>query len=247
MENIGIYLGKHIETEAKNFKEVQNFLRKVMENFIEESEIIYNKWKFFPFTNTEKQVLSALFPAIYKITENVWIEQWFKVVNENKNRFLDISIIDKTNAYFIEIKHEYKNHTGKDDITQNIYSKWNDAIKQIEDLEKENLGKEFDEVKLENFSCYKIALIIIPTFIKNPGKILKEIDDAAESYSKRMFDYFLYNTSVEIKPNIAITWKINDYEKKRHKFTTVKKKNEEEERIEIYPFITFVARVEDMK
>ena len=44
-----------------------------MENFIEESEIIYNKWKFFPFTNSEKQVLSALFPAIYKITENVWI------------------------------------------------------------------------------------------------------------------------------------------------------------------------------
>ena len=247
MEDIGIYLGKHIETEVKNFEEVQNFLRKVMKNFIEESEIIYNKWKFFPFTNTEKQVLSALFPAIYKITENVWIEQWFKVVNENKNRFLDISIIDKTNAYFIEIKHEYKNHTDKAGIKYKIYSKWNKAVKQIEDLKNGNLGKEFDEVKLENFSCYKIALILIPTFIENPDEESKAINDTAVSYAKRMFDYFLYNTSVVTKPNIAITWKINDYKKKRHKFTTVKKKNGEEERIEIYPFLTFVARVEDMK
>ncbi|RRD52978.1 hypothetical protein [Campylobacter rectus] len=246
MEDIGIYLAKGIKTEIENFEEIQNFLRKIMENFIKESEIIYNKWKFFPFTNSEKQVLSALFPAIYKITENVWIEQWFKVVNENKNRFLDISIIDKTNAYFIEIKHGYKNHTGKVDITQNIYSKWNGAIKQIEDLEKENLGKEFDEVKLENFSCYKIALIIIPTFIKNPDEGSKAINDTAVSYAKRMFDYFLYDTSIEKKPNIAITWKINDYKKKEHEFKTVKKKNGEEERIEIYPFLTFVARVENM-
>ena len=87
MENIGIYLAKDIKAEIENFEEVQNFLREVMENFIEESEIIYNKWKFFPFTNSEKQVLSALFPAIYKITENVWIEQWFKVVNEKKIGF----------------------------------------------------------------------------------------------------------------------------------------------------------------
>lgn len=246
MEDIGIYLAKGIKTEVKNFKEVQNFLRKVMENFIEESEIIYNKWKFFPFTNSEKQVLSALFPAIYKITENVWIEQWFKVVNENKNRFLDISTITENNAYFIEIKHAYKNHMGINNIIQDTCDKWYDAIEQIKDLTNENLGKEFDKVKLENFNCYKIALIIIPTFIKNPDRISKEIDDDAKSYAKRMFDYFLYNTSIQKKPNIAITWKINDYKKKKHEFKTLKKKNGEEEKIEIYPFLTFVARVENM-
>lgn len=45
MEDIGIYLAKDIKTEVKNFKEVQNFLKKVMENFIEES------LKFMVFTN----------------------------------------------------------------------------------------------------------------------------------------------------------------------------------------------------
>lgn len=245
MGDIGIYLGEHVETEVKNFKEVQNFLREVIENFIEESEIIYNKWKFFPFTNSEKQVLSALFPAIYKITENVWIEQWFKVFNENKNRFLDISTITENNAYFIEIKHEYKNHTGKAGIKYNIYNKWNKAVKQIEDLEKENLGKEFNKVKLENFNCYKMALIIIPTFIENPDEESKTINDTAGSYAKRMFDYFYNHASVQKKPNIAITWKINDYKKKEHEFKTLKK-NGEEERIEIYPFLTFIALVENM-
>ena len=72
MENIGIYLAKDIKAEIENFKEVQNFLRKVMENFIEESLKFYSIYQFFPFTNSEKQVLSALFPAIYKITENVF-------------------------------------------------------------------------------------------------------------------------------------------------------------------------------
>ena len=197
MEDIGIYLAKDIKTEVKNFKEVQNFLREVMENFIEESEAIYNKWKFFPFTNSEKQVLSALFPAIYKITENVWIEQWFKVFNENKNRFLDISTITENNAYFIEIKHEYKNHMGIKNITKDVINKWNAAIKQIGDLKKGNLGKEFDKVELKNFNCYEIALIIIPTFIENPDEESKAINDTAESYAKRMFDYFLYDTSVK--------------------------------------------------
>ena len=161
MKDIGIYLAKDIKAEIENFEEIQSFLKGVMENFIEESEIIYNKWKFFPFTNSEKQVLSALFPAIYEITENVWIEQWFKVVNENKNRFLDISTITENNAYFIEIKHEYKNHIGIKNITKDVINKWNGAIEQIGDLEKENLGKEFDKVELKNFNCYKIALIII--------------------------------------------------------------------------------------
>ena len=193
-----------------------------------------------------KQVSSALLPAIYKETENVWIEQWFKVVNENKNRFLDISTIAENNAYFIEIKHAYKNHMGINNIIQDTCDKWYDAIEQIKDLTNENLGKEFDKAKLENFIFYKIALIIIPTFIKNPSKISKEIDDDAKSYAKRMFDYFLYNTSVQKKPNIAITWKINDYKKKEHEFKTLKKKNGEEEKIEIYPFLTFVARVENM-
>lgn len=247
MKDIGIYLAKDIKAEIENFEEIQSFLKGVMENFIEESEIIYNKWKFFPFTNSEKQVLSALFPAIYKITENVWIEQWFKVVNENKNRFLDISTITENNAYFIEIKHEYKNHIGIKNITKDVINKWNGAIEQIGDLEKENLGKEFDKVELKNFNCYKIALIIIPTFIENPDEESKAINDTAVSYAKRMFDYFLYDTSVEKKPNIAITWKINDCKKKEHEFKTVKKKNGEEERIEIYPFLTFVARVENMK
>ena len=183
MEDIGIYLAKDIKTEVKNFKEVQNFLREVMENFIEESEAIYNKWK--------------LFPAIYKITENVWIEQWFKVFNENKNRFLDISTITENNAYFIEIKHEYKNHMGIKNITKDVINKWNAAIKQIGDLKKGNLGKEFDKVELKNFNCYEIALIIIPTFIENPDEESKAINDTAESYAKRMFDYFLYDTSVK--------------------------------------------------
>lgn len=74
MEDIVIYLGEHIETEVKNFKEVQNFLRKVMENFIEESLKFYDIYQFFPFTNSEKQVMSALFPAIHKITGNIFVE-----------------------------------------------------------------------------------------------------------------------------------------------------------------------------
>ena len=77
MEDIGICLCNYIKSEVKNFEEIQNFLRKIMENFIEESLKFYGIYQFFPFTNGEKQVMSALFPAIHKITDNVFVEQAF--------------------------------------------------------------------------------------------------------------------------------------------------------------------------
>ena len=168
MEDIGIYLAKGIKTKIENFEEIQNFLEEVINNFKEVSDKFYEKWGYFPFTNGEKQVPSALLPAIYKETENVWIEQRFK--NKNKNRFFDVSTIDKhNNVYFVEIKHRYKSYRStKHSITKKIYKEWDNAITQIETLKRENLRKEFYMDKIGDFRWYKIALMIMPTYIASP-------------------------------------------------------------------------------
>ena len=263
MGDIGIYLDEHIETEVKNFKEVQNFLREVMENFIEESRKFYDIYKFFPFTNGEKQVVSALFPAIHKITGNIFVEQPFCI--GSYKRLLDIITVNniKKQMFFIELKHGYlkidKNISKKIKNNQSpnknkfdgyLYDKWlgnkkeetQGAIGQSQDITKDNMEEEF-YFELDNFDCKKIALIIIPSFIENnDSDIIAEV--TAKEYSEYIFKKFekIIGKNDNAKPNCIITYKCKESNNYKHEF----KEPNNNTRIEAYPFLTFVARVENM-
>lgn len=265
MEDIGICLGKDIKAEVKNFEEIQNFLRKIMENFIEESLKFYGIYQFFPFTNGEKQVMSALFPAIHKITDNVFVEQAFYKYSKSNPRFLDIiTIKDNKQIFFIELKHSYleiDKNTRHEIKNNQIHSmnkfdvylndKWlgnkkedaQGAIDQIQDITKENMQDQF-YFKLGDFDCKKIALLIIPSFIENNNSdIIGEV--TANEYSEYIFKRFekITDKAGNVKPNYIITYKYKESNNYKHEFKEPKKKA----RSEIYPFITFVARVEDME
>lgn len=265
MKDIGIYLAKDIKAEIENFEEIQSFLKEVMENFIEESLKFYDIYQFFPFTNGEKQVISALFPALYKITDNIFVEQLFYKYGKSNPRFLDIiTIKDNKQIFFIELKHSYleidktTQHKIKNNqiISMNkfdvyLHDKWlgnqkEDAqgvIGQIQDITKENMQEEF-YFKLDNFDCKKIALLIIPSFIENNNSDI--IDGVtAKEYSEHIFKRFEKITDKvgNVKPNYIITCKCEEPNNYRHEFKEPKKKS----RSEIYPFITFVARVENME
>lgn len=266
MEDIEIYLGEDIETEVKKFKEVQNFLEKVIKNFIEESLRFYDIYQFFPFTNGEKQVLSAIFPAIYKITENVFVEQPFYKYGKNNPRFLDIiTIKDSKQIFFIELKHSYleidKNTNDKiknSRITSRmnkfdvyLHDKWlgnqkentQGVIEQIQDITKENMQEEF-YFKLDDFDCKKIALMIIPSFIENnDSNMISSV--TAKEYSEYIFKKFekIVDNKNDAKPNCIITYKCKEPNNYKHEFKEPNNKT----RIETYPFLTFVTRVENME
>lgn len=260
MKNIGIYLAKDIKAEIENFKEIQNFLRKVMENFIDESLKFYSIYQFFPFTNSEKQVLSALFPAIYKITENVFVEQPFYKYGKSNPRFLDvITINDNKQIFFIELKHSYLeiDENTRHEIKNNpilsmnkfdvyLHDKWlgnkkeetQGVIGQIQDITKENMQDQF-YFELGDFDCKKIALLIIPSFIENNNSdIIGEV--TAKEYSEYIFKKFekIIGKNDNAKPNCIITYKYEKPNNYKHTFEKTRK--------EIYPFLTFVARVENM-
>ena len=255
-----------------------------MENFIEESLKFYSIYQFFPFTNSEKQVLSALFPAIYKITDNVFVEQPFYKYGKSNPRFLDITTINgNKQIFFIELKHTYleinkdtcdqvenpefyemnkfddylhykwlgkkkENMRGENDalyggsMAQKQEEDMRGAIEQIQDITKENMQDQF-YFKLNDFDCKKIALIIIPSFIgNNDSNIIDEV--TAKEYSKYIFKRFekITNKVDNTEPNCIITYKYKESNNYKHEFKEPKKKA----RSEIYPFITFVARVEDI-
>ena len=83
---------------------MKELLESVMINFKEESLRFFDLWGFFPFTYREKQVTSAIAPAIHKLTGNVWFEQPFKTQKGEIQRFLDIATLHKDNIYLIELK-----------------------------------------------------------------------------------------------------------------------------------------------
>jgi hypothetical protein len=93
--------------------------------------------------------------------------------------------------------------------------------------------------ELDNFDRKKIALIIIPSFIKNnDNDIIGEI--TAKEYSEYIFKKFekIIGKNDNAKPNCVITYKYKEPNNYKHTFEKTRK--------EIYPFLTFVARVENM-
>ena len=240
--SVGIYFEEDDKNMVENFEEIQNFLQNIIYSFKEESEYFFNKWEFFPFTDKEKQILSVLLPAIHQNTKNVWVEQRFKN-NKGKNRFFDVSTIDKNNnVYFAEIKHCYKSYRSpKHSITKKIYKEWNNAITQINDLIRDNLKEEFYMDKIGNFRWYRVALMVMPTYIASPNiKKYKEPKNKTEEelveYSKNVFRSFSEDPRINLekKPSIVMTYATNDYKNKENKF-----KN-----IQIYPFVSFIAKIE---
>jgi len=218
--------------EVKNFskeehKEIEDFLLNITKEFAKESFKFYKEWNEFPFVYREKQVYSALIPAIYKHTQNIFLEQPFKSVN-NKQRFLDIVTSFKENIYFIELKHSYKSKQNY--LRDETIDKWKNAIKQIGSIKKDNIGLFYEE----NFKQYKIALMIMPYFI-SPYQTINKADNNIQNKTLNLFKDKNIFTKSEYA-NYISTIEIKNYSKFIHYFY--------KEREEVYPFLFFVARVE---
>jgi len=211
-----------------NIKDVNTFFRKVIDNFAKESFLFYREWGEFPFVYRERQVNSVLIPAIYKYTKTIWLEQPFKN-DGNIQRFLDIATAKGSNIYLIELKHTFNSKSQK--IDERTLNEWDTAIEQISTIKYNTLGNYY----ADNLSLYKIALMIMPQYLNTK----KCTDKSLIKYNEHIYKMFTNKDELDEKgyANLVGTIKINKPNKYLHEWT---------DKTQIYPFVSFIVRIEKL-
>lgn len=227
--NIEIHT-KDILDDNTGIRSTRKFLQTIIKNFAEESFEFYNHWGEFPFIYSEKQVNSVIVPAIHKYTKNIWLEQPFKKKKDNQ-RFLDIATTKGKNIYLIELKHSWNSRT--DGVAKYTDKEWEKAIEQISDINKKTIGKHFN---CNEFNVFKIALMIMPTYIAS-NKKHNILNMSAKEYTNDLYQEYERYTSSKNKANFIGTIKLKKPMKYEHEF---------ENGNQIYPFISFIARIEEV-
>lgn len=210
-----------------NIAEIQDFLEKFTNEFATETINFYEHWEMLPFTYSEKQVNSVVIPAMHKVSKNVWLEQPFK--SSDVQRFLDIATVYGDNIFLIELKHSW--NSKSEDIAKKSDKEWKTAIEQISDL-KRNTVKQF--VNHQDYNIYRMALMIMPTEVTNDlnHDILKA---TSQEYAEDIFIKYQNDWKKAYQANYVATWKLEDHEKYTYEYNKGK---------QIFPFISFVARIE---
>lgn len=212
-----------VHSNVFEMPEIQDFLTKFTNAFAKEAINFYEYWGILPFTDSEKQVNSVVVPAIHSVTKNVWLEQPYKWEKEQK--FLDIATVDGDNIYLIELKHSWSNKDAKSK------KEWETAIEQISKL-KESTVKQF--ANYEDYTIYKMALMVLVTEITNDldHDVLKF---SSQEFAENLFKKYQNDQKQAYQSNYVATWKLEDHQKYLHEFD----KGEQ-----IFPFISFVVRIE---
>lgn len=213
---------------AKGIKNLRKFFHNLLKNFDTESFNFYKIWGEFPFIYSEKQLASVLAPAIYSHTKNVWFEQPFKDYKKNQ-RFLDIAIADQKNIYLIELKHSW--NSKRNETNKKSSQKWETAIDQIKTINRKTIYSYFN---FQDYNVFKIALMIMPTYLNydEDHNILKM---SAKEYATTIFDEYESYTTKQHKANLTAVIKLTNPKQYKHDFTIGS---------QIYPYISFIARIE---
>lgn len=220
-------ISHHFEKDSLDVQSMMIFFKNFSNSFAKEVIGFYEIWGMLPFIHAEKQVNSVVVPAVHKVTKNVWLEQPYKA--RDKQRFLDIVTVHGNNIYLIELKHSWNSKTEK--IAKYTDQEWETAIKQIGDLKRSHV-KQF--INHKDFNIYRVALMVMPTYITNQfnHNILKQ---TSKNYAQDIFNKYQEYRSEKYRANYVSTWKIMNYEDYAYEYDGKK---------QIYPFISFVAKVE---
>ena len=215
----------YVKDELKD-KEVNKFFRKMIENFAKESFTHWNIWGRFPFIYREKQLNSVLIPAIHSYTKNIWLEEPF-INQKKKKRFLDIATVKDDTIFMIELKHSWTHKKGKSK------KDWEKSINQISDIDVNTIRSSFNI----DYNLIKMALMIAPTYIsldKNKGRDILNL--TTEEFTNNLFEDY-QNIDKDNSVNLIGTIKIKNPEQYEYKSKYGR---------EIYPFISFIVRVEEV-
>lgn len=161
-----------------------------LSNFKKESKSFFKRINENPLIYRERKLTSIIFPALYKISPNIILEEDFYKTKNNKksNRKLDIYFADKEmeTVFLIELKQAWDTYR-KDKMDKHTIDKWSDLKKQLKDLTPKAVKEHIDDHNEKKI--YKLGLYFMPTLFNSESD--DEINQNLQNYfSKKKFKLF---------------------------------------------------------
>ena len=194
IRNVGKIFFQDEMTGGSDIRYPRQFLADTAVAFAEGCKSYYDVTKEFQFAYGEKQVNSALLPAISKNADAVLLEQPIsRKSNQNSSSgWLDYWVAYKSTVILIEVKHSW-NAIRTNIVGKHLQKTWHGALAQLKGLEKR-------EVKglAMNRSAFKMALLIVPFYASSND--MEKLVSKKEDETQELFSSFVE----KIKP--AANW-----------------------------------------
>lgn len=141
------------------------FLNNVSNRFAKECKLFYNEVGDLPYIYSERQVHSALFPAIQKVSDVTFLEQPIdrkRMIGKKKDGhgWVDYWVKYGQNVFLIELKHSWLSYKN---VKLNAYDNkatWKELLMQLKSI------KNSDARFLADKSCnvIKMGLMVMPLY-----------------------------------------------------------------------------------
>lgn len=200
--------------DQKGSRNLRYFLESMLENFARIVKDYYKQVGDYQFSYKEKQMNSAMFPAIYEVADVVLMESPVirrktgkrykkgrpRKKGEKTHGWVDYWANIGNTDFFLEVKHMWKGartyETGK-----KMQKRWFDAVDQLKELRKKAIQ---DDVVGKHI--VKMALLEVPTYSKGYEK-----ENLAEVEEEELVDQFTsFFKQLRPKPKWAGLWVLHD-------------------------------------
>lgn len=203
-------------SDGRLMRTARKFLRDTAEHFARVSATYCDIVGEPPFTYSERQIHSTLFPAIARAADAVFVEHPVqrRQMRASRDRcrtqpesggssygWVDYWVLCRSTVFLVEVKHTFRG-VAACGPTLRLNRPWNEAIGQIEaitDDEALDLATEANRVA-------KIALMVMPAYASSRSVGLLEVvnrDDALEHHMETC-------SSMELPPDWSAVWSLHE-------------------------------------
>jgi hypothetical protein len=228
-------------SDGRLMRTARRFLRDTVEQFARVSTTYCDVVGEPPFTYSERQIHSTLFPAIARAADAVFVEHPVQRKQARAHRgrcrtqpgsdgsshgWVDYWVLCRSTVFLVEVKHAFRGAAACGP-TIRLNRPWNEAIGQIEaitDDEAFDLATEANRVA-------KVALMVIPAYAGSQSvERLEKVnrDAALERHMETC-------SSMEPHPDWSAVWSLHD----RLQATYLVRNGSQE----LYPWVSFAAAI----
>jgi len=235
LRNAGYIFERDDLTDGIGIRKSREFLKELTKTFANSCVAFHGAVGQLPFVEKERQVHSALLPALSKIADAVMVEHPVSRENgkqaENTHGWLDYWVLKEKQIFLIELKHAWFSvRTGK--VRNDHHDTWTTATKQIASIGRSQL----DNLSWADQRVIKIAMMIMPCFISSSAP--ENLKNFSGDDSKELLDSIIdgLDHPNNVKPNWSCLWSLHKNLRGPYQYS---------DRHELYPAVAIVSLVDN--
>lgn len=217
--------------DAPAIRNARIFLSDMAVAFAKECVSYYDIVGEFQFMYRERQLHSALVPAIAKVADAILMEQPVsrKFKNISSHGWLDYWVAYHSSIFLIEIKHSW-NAIKTENLRSSTQELWKEALEQLKEIPQTDVKN----ISFGSSSQAKVALMVVPFY--QASKDENKLQNYKKEETAEIYKQFL--KEIKPAPDWSFLWHLHKDLQVTYEYV--------EQRFELYPCVSMIAKVESV-